>query len=178
PIRVGRPRRWTNEFSGAGRYQRRPPPPRLPKPPPPPLRLPPAPVELATSTFSVRPSRSLPLNFLTASAAASADAISTKPNPRDCPVSRSITTAADSTAPASANTSRSRSVDVEKARPPMKSLCAIANTSGDLPQLRTLPGTRGRLRQSRDLERQEVHDEPDSRARWLHDGTSEPGGRL
>src|SRR5262249_62407195 len=48
-------------------------------------------------------------------------AISTKPKPRERPVSRSITTAADSTTPACANTSRNRSVDVEKAKPPMKS---------------------------------------------------------
>src|SRR5439155_18240505 len=59
-----------------------------------------------------------------------------------------------------------------------KFVCHREHLQRDLPQLRTLPGTRGRLRQSRDLERQEVPDEPDSRARWPYDGTSGPGGRL
>ena len=45
--------------------------------------------------------------------ASSLVAISTNPKPRDRPVSRSMTTAADSTAPAWANVSRRRSVDVE-----------------------------------------------------------------
>src|SRR5437879_2993190 len=44
---------------------------------------------------------------------------------RDRPVARSVTTAADSTWPAAANTSRSRSVDVENASPPMNSFCAM-----------------------------------------------------
>src|SRR5207247_2305271 len=57
--------------------------------------------------------------------ASSAVAISTKPKPRERPVSRSVTTAADSTWPAAANTSRSRSVDVENARPPINSFCAM-----------------------------------------------------
>src|SRR5438876_9035656 len=72
---------------------------------------------------------SWPLNFLTAASASSAVAISTKPNPRERPVSGSITTVADSTPPACANTSRRRSLEVEKGRPQMNSLCAIAHRS-------------------------------------------------
>src|SRR5882672_8636682 len=106
-----------------GPYQRFSPP--LPRPPL--LRARPDPDEFATSTFSVRPSTIWPLNFLAAASASSAVAISTKPKPRERPVSRSVTTAADSTCPAAANTSRSRSVDVENARPPMNSFCAMGH---------------------------------------------------
>src|SRR5262245_37219397 len=67
----------------------------------------------------------LAVNFLIAASASSAVAISTKPKPRERPVSRSVATAADSTVPAWAKTSRSRSLDVEKDRPPMKSFCAM-----------------------------------------------------
>src|SRR6266478_1772150 len=107
--------------TSAPAYQRPPPPPpRLPPPPPPPRYPPPLrppPDGFASSTFSVRPSTSCPLNFFTASAASSAVDISTKPNPRERPVSRSVTTAADSTVPAAANSSRRRSSDVEKDNP-------------------------------------------------------------
>src|SRR3989304_5324344 len=57
-----------------------PPPPLFPPPPPlrdpPPLRPPTEPEGFASSTFSVRPSTSCPLNFFTASAASSAVGIS------------------------------------------------------------------------------------------------------
>src|SRR6266705_6882463 len=144
-----------------GPYQRfSPPPPR-----PPLLRARPDPDEFATSTFSVRPSTIWPLNFFAAASASSVVAISTKPNPRERPVSRSVTTVADSTPPAWANTSRNRSLDVEKARPPMKSFCAIAHLRTDLPQLVTLPGTRKRA------------PEPWSGKEGIHDGTGDRARR-
>src|SRR5256712_4781101 len=127
-----------------GPYQRfSPPPPR-----PPLLRARPDPDEFATSTFSVRPSTIWPLNFLAAASASSAVAISTKPKPRERPVSRSVTAAAVSTAPAVANSSRRRSSDVEKDRPPMNNLCAMISLRVALPQgWRALE--RGRLSQRR-----------------------------
>jgi hypothetical protein len=60
-----------------------------------------------------------------ACSASSDDAISTNPNPRDRPVSRSVITAAESTPPYRANVSRRRSVEVEKERPPTNSLTDI-----------------------------------------------------
>jgi hypothetical protein len=52
-------------------------------------------------------------------------AISTNPNPRDRPVSRSVTTAADSACLAWANASRRPSVDAENDRSPMNNFCAM-----------------------------------------------------
>src|SRR2546428_691020 len=60
-----------------------------------------------------------------ACSASSGVAISTNPKPRDRPVSRSVTTLADSTAPAAEKASRRRSVEVENERPPTKSLTAM-----------------------------------------------------
>src|SRR5256712_6766768 len=77
----------------------------------------------------VRPSRLVPLRRLMACSASSGVAISTKPKPRDRPVSRSVTTRADSTLPWAAKTSRRRSLDVENERPPTKSFTAISHTS-------------------------------------------------
>src|SRR5882724_13163301 len=114
---------------GTGAYHRlrlNPPPLRDP---PPPFRPPPNPAGLAISTFSVRPSSSWPLNFLTAASASSALAISTKPNPRERPVSRSVTTVADSTPPAAAKSSRRPSSVVAKDNPPINSLFANGLTS-------------------------------------------------
>src|SRR5260370_17942978 len=121
-----------------------------PLPGPPLLRARPAPDEFATSPFKVRPSTIWQLNFLAAASASSAVAISTKPKPRERPVSRSVTTAAVSTPPAVANSSRRRSSDVEKDRPPMNSLCAMISLRVALPQgWRALE--RGRLNQRRGL---------------------------
>jgi hypothetical protein len=53
-----------------------------------------------------------------ARSASSGEDISTNPNPRDRPVSRSVMTAAESTPPYLANVSRRRSVEVENERPP------------------------------------------------------------
>src|SRR2546428_8369823 len=77
----------------------------------------------------VRPSTDVPLSLLIACSASSGVAISTKPKPRERPVSRSVTTRADSTLPIAAKTSRRRSLDVEKERPPTKSFTAIWRTS-------------------------------------------------
>src|SRR5437867_7451872 len=60
-----------------------------------------------------------------ACSASSGVAISTNPKPRDRPVSRSVTTLADSTLPTAAKASRRRSLEVEKERPPTKSLTAM-----------------------------------------------------
>src|SRR5882724_10717473 len=60
-----------------------------------------------------------------ACSASSGVAISTNPKPRDRPVSRSVTTLADSTLPTAAKASRRRSLDVEKDKPPTKSFTAM-----------------------------------------------------
>ena len=73
----------------------------------------------------VLPSTDVPLSLLIACSASSGVAISTNPKPRERPVSRSVTTAADSTLPTAAKTSRSRSLEVEKDNPPTKSLTAM-----------------------------------------------------
>src|SRR5438093_8602708 len=106
---------------------RPPPPPPKPPRPPPPRRSPPppAPGAFAFSTWIVRPSRLVPLRRLMACSASSGVAISTKPKPRDRPVSRSVTTLADSTLPVAAKASRRRSFEVENERPPTKSLTAM-----------------------------------------------------
>src|SRR5262252_6279561 len=109
------------------------PPPRPPpgRPPPgrPPPRGPPPPAPGALGverfTVSLRPSRSLPLSSEMARWASSAVAISTKPNPRDCPENLSVITAADSTVPHCAKYSRKVSLVVEYERPPTYSFEAI-----------------------------------------------------
>src|SRR5262245_66232421 len=73
----------------------------------------------------VRPSRFVPLRRLMACSASSGVAISTKPKPRERPVSRSVTTLADSTLPTAAKASRRRSFEVENDRPPTKSFTAM-----------------------------------------------------
>jgi hypothetical protein len=57
--------------------------------------------------------------------ASSGVAISTKPKPRERPVSRSFITAADVTDPNLVNASRKRSDEVEKERPPTNSFTGI-----------------------------------------------------
>src|SRR5207245_10922770 len=109
---------------GGRRYQR--PPREPPRPPPAPRRSPPPlPGDFAFSTRIVRPSRFVPFRRRMACSASAGVAISTNPKPRDRPVSRSVTTLADSTAPAAAKASRRRSVEVENERPPTKSLTAM-----------------------------------------------------
>jgi hypothetical protein len=77
---------------------------------------------VARSTRIIRPSRLEPFRPLIARSASSSEAISTNPNPRDRPVSRSVMTAADWTGPKRAKASRSPSVDVVNDRPPTNSL--------------------------------------------------------
>src|SRR2546428_827049 len=118
--------------------QRRPPP--QPPPPPPPRRWPPPPPPapppgLATSTLIRRPSSSV--LDTGRSRASSVVAISTNPKPRDRPVSRSVTTLADSTVPIWAKVSRRRSLEVENERLPTKSLTAMTEL---LPAFRTEHG--------------------------------------
>src|SRR5438105_13517649 len=66
----------------------RPPPPRPPRPPPPP---PPRWRSSASFTFRVRPSSAWPFHSAITACASAALDISTKPKPRGCPVSRSVT---------------------------------------------------------------------------------------
>src|SRR4029078_12521320 len=73
----------------------------------------------------VGPSTDVPLRRLMACSASSGVAISTNPKPRERPVSRSVTTLADSTLPTAAKASRRRSLEVEKDKPPTKSLTAM-----------------------------------------------------
>jgi len=75
----------------------------------------------------VRPSRAAPFIPLIARSASSLVAISTKPKPRERPVSRSIMTTADSTIPYRANAVRRPSFEVENDSPPTNSFTGIAN---------------------------------------------------
>src|SRR2546423_5185726 len=99
---------------------RPPPPPKPPRPPPPPP--PPRPPRSsrgrASLTVRLRPLRSLPLNCCMAASPSSREDISTKPKPRERPVSRSSTTLADSTVPACEKSSRSSSLEVWNERFP------------------------------------------------------------
>src|SRR5438270_9770477 len=81
---------------------RPPPPPRLkPPPPPPPPRLKPPPPVLGRASFTLmaRDPSCWPFMLLMAFSASSSLAISTNPNPRGCPVSRSVTIVTLSTCP-------------------------------------------------------------------------------
>jgi hypothetical protein len=77
------------------------------------------------STRIIRPSRLEPFSALMARSASCSLPISTNPNPRDRPVSRSVMTAADWTGPKRANASRSPSVEVVNASPPTNSLTGM-----------------------------------------------------
>src|SRR5437879_7988176 len=81
-----------------------------------------------------------------ACSASSGVAISTKPKPRDLPVSRSVTTLADSTLPVAAKASRRRSLEVENERPPTKSLTAMEGLllPSEPVRVRNSEGDRGR----------------------------------
>src|SRR5262249_6723136 len=81
------------------------PPPHPPRPPPPPP--PPAGLGRASFTLSCRPPSSAPFRAAIAACACDASSISTNPNPRGRPVSRSMTSVADDTAPCFSNVSRS-----------------------------------------------------------------------
>jgi hypothetical protein len=83
---------------------------------------------VARSTRIIRPSRLEPFSPLMAFSASSSVAISTNPNPRDRPVSRSVMTAADWTGPKRAKAARSPSVEVVNARPPTNNLTAAMRT--------------------------------------------------
>src|SRR3989338_3525553 len=76
----------------------------------------------ASETVSIRPPNSLPFHMAIAPSAPASSAISTKPKPRERPVSRSVTIEAVATSPAWAKASRSSSPVVRYGRPPTKSL--------------------------------------------------------
>src|ERR1700758_149078 len=82
----------TTSAKQVGAYQRPPPPPRPPRsrPRPPPAPAPRSGLGRASFTFSVRPPTCVPLSAAIALSPSSAFAISTKPNPRERPVSRSV----------------------------------------------------------------------------------------
>src|SRR5580704_7466086 len=102
-----------------------PPPPRPPRsprsrpppPPPPPLR---SVLGRASFTLMVRPPTDDPFNAVMAFSPSSLLAISTKPNPRDRPVSRSVMMLTRSTCPNGSNSWRSSSSAVLKLRFPTK----------------------------------------------------------
>src|SRR6478736_32036 len=79
----------------------RPPPPPNP-PPPPPER---CSIGFASFTVSVRPPMSEPLSAVIAAFASESEDISTKPNPRDCPVNLSAMIFAEATVPCAPNKS-------------------------------------------------------------------------
>src|SRR5262249_38323699 len=116
------------------------PPPRPPPPPPPKPRPPPNPLPLgprlspgrASLTVSWRPSISRPLRAAIAASADSRESISTKANPRERPVSRSVTKLADSTTPICPNSSSSSCSDTLKGRLPTYNLTDI-----DFPRTKT-----------------------------------------
>ena len=85
--------------------------PRGPERNPPPVR------SCASFTLNVRPSKSVPFNAAMARAASALD-ISTKPNPRGRPVSRSLISATFSTVPWFENNARTLSSVAEKGRFP------------------------------------------------------------
>ncbi len=93
-------------------------------PPKPPGRGP-EPRGVALSTRMLRPSRLVLFRAPSARSASSEVAISTKPKPRDRPVSRSVMTAADSTTPYRAKAARRLSFEVVKDRPPTNSFTDI-----------------------------------------------------
>src|SRR5580704_14171793 len=111
----------------AVRYQRfRPPPPPPPPRPPrsPPRSLPPPPLRSvlgrASFTFSVRPPIWEPFKAAIALSPSSAFAISTKPKPRERPVSRSVKMVMRSTCPCGSKSLRNSSSEVLKSRLPTK----------------------------------------------------------
>src|SRR3990167_6123703 len=79
----------------------------------------------ASETVSMRPPKSLPFHMAIAPSAPASSAISTKPKPRERPVSRSVTMLAEATSPALAKASRSSSPVARYGRPPTKSLRAM-----------------------------------------------------
>src|SRR6202044_1300264 len=96
-----------------------PPPPPGPRPPPPPP--PPPSRAFASFTLRARPPKSLPSSACMARVASAFD-ISTNPNPRGRPVSRSVMSASDSTVPCAANSARIASSVAEKGRLPTNNL--------------------------------------------------------
>ena len=96
-----------------------------PPPPPPPPRW----RSLASFTLRLRPPRSLPSRARIASSAALASSISTKPKPRERPVSRSVITFTDSTLPWLSNRVRSSSSVVENERFPTYSFLLNSHSS-------------------------------------------------
>src|SRR5690242_519107 len=81
----------------------------------------------ASSTLSVFPRKLCPLNFSLAAFAASLESISTKPNPLNRPVSRSVTNVHDSTTPAALNKSRISVLVISCGRFPTNNLIGINN---------------------------------------------------
>src|SRR5438552_8854362 len=84
----------------------------------------------------MRPSREVPLSEEMAFSASSVVAISTKPKPRERPVSRSVITAADITSPKRAKAPRRPSLEVENERPPTNSftdMTLLLSSAGSIP---------------------------------------------
>ncbi len=107
----------------------RPPPPDAERPPPNAERRPPdrSACGLASLTVRARPCRSYPLKRSLAACASRSFAISTKPNPRDCPVNLSVMTCAEATVPAWLNNSSRSSLVALKERLPTNNFVATTN---------------------------------------------------
>src|SRR3989442_96221 len=91
----------------------------------------------------MRPSSEVPLSEEMAFSASSVVAISTKPKPRERPVSRSVITAADITSPKRAKAPRRPSLEVENERPPTNSFTDMTcsfRLPGRLPRVYIRPG--------------------------------------
>ena len=137
--------------AGPGCYQRPPPrPPRSRPRPPPPL---PARSVLgrASFTFRERPPTCVPFSAAIAFSPSSAFVISTKPKPRERPVSRSVMIATRSTGPYCSNNWRSSSSPVLKSRFPTKIFFKRLPRSGELFECSCLRRVRDRLRSGRRL---------------------------
>ena len=96
----------------------------------PPLDRAPPDAGFAMLTISFRPSNGWLWSCLMAACASASVDISTKPNPRDCPDIRSVTTVADSTVPHWEKYSCRLAEVVEKDRPPTYNLDAMERLLG------------------------------------------------
>src|SRR5579862_4269920 len=103
-------------YQRGSRRREGPPPRKFPRPPPPPPSL----LGRASFTFRARPPKLVPFSAFMARSASSALVISTKPKPRERPVSRSFNTLTRSTAPYSSNSDRIDSSVAPKSRLPTK----------------------------------------------------------
>src|SRR4029453_13944471 len=122
----------------------------------------------------VRPCSSRPFSSAIALCASLAEAISTKPKPRERPVARSVTTAADSQAPICANRASRSAVVVSNERLPTKSFLPMDFSTllhhSRWPAWSRLPGRESHRRTGRRRGRAQTKDAsgPDEGALFSH----------